>query len=230
MKKLHTIVIKKKSIFLSLFCLTACIIAIIITADLRSDKSVEAIGPNQQYTILAMNDLGMHCYQRDYSGFLILPPGNTLRVQVFRKGTNEAKLITSGIEISYEIIGNTTSADKINFWDYAKYYGYDVKPNIGITGNGMKGTFVLSADGKYYEATGIPITPYNDGSKKLNPYQLAHIKVIDTASGKLLAETDNIVVPVSDEMKCEECHGNTDTDRNILAAHDKLSGTSLVWK
>lgn len=228
MKKLHTIVVRKKSVLLSVACLVVCIIAIVLAADLRSDKSVAVTGPNQGYTILAMNDLGMHCYQTDYSGFLILPPGNTLKVQVFKQGTDEAKLITSGIEISYEIIGNTTSADKINFWDYAKYYGYNVKPNIGITGNGLSGTFKLSADGKYYEATAIPITPYNDGSQKLNPYQLAHIKVTDINSGKLLAETDKVVVPVSDEMKCSECHGATGTDRNILTAHDKLSGTSLV--
>lgn len=224
----HIIALKKKSVWLPLLALAFCILAIILTVSLLSNKGKETVGQNQGYTILAMNDLGMHCYQSDYSGFLLLPPGNTLKVQVLKKGSNAAQLITSGIEVSYEIIDNTTSADKINFWDYAKDYGFNVPPNVGISGNSLKGTFALSADGKYYEATFIPVTPYNDGSDKLNPYQIAHLKVIDKSSGELLAEADNIVVPVSDEMKCSVCHGETGTDRNILSAHDELSGTSLV--
>ena len=228
MKKPHVVVLKKKSIWLTLIVLTVCILLILLTVTLLSDHGKETVGQNQEYTILGANDLGMHCYQQDYSGFLLLPPGNTLKVQVFKKGTNAARLVTSGIEVSYEIIDNTTSADKTNFWDYAKDYGFDVPPNVGISGNSLKGTFTLSADGKYFEATYIPVTPYNDGSDKLNPYQMAHIKATDKNTGELLAQIDNIVVPVSDEMKCSVCHGEANTDRNILSAHDELSGTSLL--
>jgi len=184
--------------------------------------------PNTQYIILANNDLGMHCYQSDYSGFLLLPPGNTLKVQVFRSDGAEAKLVNSNIEVSYQIIDNTTSADKINFWEYAKDYGYDVAPNIGITGNGMSGKMRLSKDRNYYEVTAIPVTPYNDGSTELNPYQLAMIKVTSIQTGQELASINDVVVPVSDEMNCNICHGTTNTDLNILKAHDKLSQTHLV--
>ena len=52
--------------------------------------------------------------------------------------------------------------------------------------------------------------------------------MLDERTGAVLAETSNVVVPVSDEMDCGICHGETDTDRAILSAHDKLSGTSLV--
>ena len=33
----------------------------------------------------------MHCYQRSYAGFMILPPANNLKVQIFRKGGEEAR-------------------------------------------------------------------------------------------------------------------------------------------
>ncbi|RPJ08335.1 MAG: hypothetical protein EHM36_05590 [Deltaproteobacteria bacterium] len=35
----------------------------------------------------AFNDLGMHCYDSDFSVFAILPPFNVLRAQVVRKGS-----------------------------------------------------------------------------------------------------------------------------------------------
>jgi hypothetical protein len=227
--KIHIIIINAKSVAFALVGVVACLAIIggiisINTNNGTADFSQQSEG----YTILAMNDIGMHCYDTDFSSFLLLPPYNTLKAQVFKKGTGTAELVNKNIEVTYEIVDNTTSADKTNFWEYAKDYGYNVPPNIGITGNGLKGQFKLSADGKYYEATGIPLTPYNDGSTVRNPYQLVHISVKDKNTGKLLAEIDNVVAPVSNEMKCSICHGETGTDLNILKAHDELSGTHLV--
>lgn len=184
--------------------------------------------PDGGYTILAANDLGMHCYNPDFSGFMILPPGNNLNVQVFQRRGEEAALVTEGITVSYDVIDNSFSEGKTNFWDYAADYGFDVPPNMGITGNGLSGECVLSSDGLYYTATAIPLTPYNDGSSDRNPYQLVRIQVMDADTGELLTETSNVVLPVSDEMLCSNCHGKTDTDLNILIAHDELSGTDLA--
>lgn len=228
MGKFHAVVVKKKTLVISLVGVVLCVAAIVLTASLLSEAAVPINSASGAYTILAMNDSGMHCIQSDYSAYLLLPPANTLKVQVIQKGTREARLVTSGIRVTYEIIDNTTSDDKTNFWIYAKDYGFDAAPNVGITGNGLSGEFALSTDGKYYEAEAIPVTPYNDGSRELNPYQLAHIRVMDARTGAVLAETSNVVVPVSDEMNCSSCHGDTDTDLAILAEHDELSGTSLV--
>lgn len=230
-KKIHIITIKKSTMILELICLLTCFVLILIFTHFFSTEDAFQTSSTQQsnnYVILAANDLGMHCYQPDYSTYMLLPPGNTLRVQVFRNEGSEAKLIRSGIEVIYQIIDNTSSADKINFWEYAKDYGYDIPPNIGITGNGLSGKMRLSEDKNYYEATAIPITPYNDGSTELNPYQLAIITVSDSKTGHELAKTEKIVVPVSDEMNCNICHGNNDTDLNILKAHDTRSNTNLV--
>jgi hypothetical protein len=180
-----------------------------------------------EYVILANNDTGMHCIQPDYSAFLILPPGNNLGVQVFEKGKDKAELITSGITLEYEVNDNTSSADKVNFWEYAKDYGYDIAPNVGITGNKLKGVLKLSSDKKYFEVTAIPVVPYNDGQKQVNPYQTVKITVKDSSSGKVLAVQDKVVLPVSDEMMCSNCHGTQDTDKNILMAHDGSNGTKL---
>jgi hypothetical protein len=214
--------IKKNTLILSVVCFLVCIAALIILAVSITEKDPSNIGGG--YTVLAVNDLGMHCYQEDYSSFLILPPGNTLKVQVFKKGNESAELIDRGLDISYEIIGNTTSLGKTNFWDYSKDYGYDVPPDIGITGNGLSGKFKLSEDRKFYEATGIPVTPYKDGSTEPDPFQMVRITVKDS-DGKVLAELDNVVAPVSDEMKCETCH---ESDLDILESHDEHSGTELV--
>lgn len=230
-KKFHIIIIKKMTIILDFICLLTCFGLIIIFTQFFSTKEATqspSIQQSANYVILAANNLGMHCYQADYSGFMLLPPGNNLKVQVFKKEGSEATLVQSGIEVSYQIIDNSTSADKINFWEYAKDYGYDIPSNIGITGNGMSGNMSLSEDKNYYEVTAIPITPYNDGSTELNPYQLAIITVSDNKTGQELAKTENVVVPVSDEMDCSICHGTNETDLNILKAHDKLSNTNLA--
>jgi hypothetical protein len=39
--------------------------------------------------IFAFNDLGMHCYDSDYSVFTILPPFNNLHAQVLRRGRSQ---------------------------------------------------------------------------------------------------------------------------------------------
>ena len=137
----------------------------------RYVKSIQTLSlqTGDEYVILANNDLGMHCMQSDYSTFLIFPPGNNLVVQVFAKGKEEAHLITSGITLEYEVNNNTSSANKVNFWEYAKDYGFNIEPDEGITGNKLKGTLALSKDKKYFEATAIPVVPYNDNQKQKNP-------------------------------------------------------------
>jgi hypothetical protein len=96
------------------------------------------------YVIFGVNDLGMHCYQKDYRGFLILPPANTLKVQVYKRTGEGAALVTKGITVSFKVVNNTHSADKTNFWKFAADYGFNVKPNVGITGTKMSGRMAAS--------------------------------------------------------------------------------------
>ena len=178
------------------------------------------------YSVLAVNDLGMHCIQADYSAMMILPPANFLHVQVFRKGGEGAQLVTSGITVEYAVNNMGDSSAHLNFWQYAKDYGFNVQPGMGITGNGLTGTCALSKDGKYWEATAIPVVPY-DAQGNFNAYPTCTVTVKDQ-SGKVLAVQPTVVLPVSDEMHCDNCHEKTNTFAAILTTHDKLSKTTLA--
>jgi hypothetical protein len=180
-----------------------------------------------KYAVFAVNDLGMHCYQRSYAGFMILPPANNLKVQVFRKGGEGAQVVTKGITISYTVLNNTKSSNKTDFWKYASSYGYPgLKPNVGITGNKLTGKLKRIAGTPYWEVTAIPITPYTD-NLTFNPLQVAKVTVRSSSTGKVLAVQPKVVIPVSDEMRCDLCHGPADTAGNILQAHDAANATHL---
>ncbi|MDA8163316.1 MAG: carboxypeptidase-like regulatory domain-containing protein, partial [Desulfobacteraceae bacterium] len=176
------------------------------------------------YTILAWNDLGMHCDQDDYSYFCVLPPFNTLHVQVIRR-SDDASLIMSGITVSYTFPKKTNSTLHTNFWTYAAQYGWNVPPNIGITGTPLAGNMAPDANNLSWVATGIPITPYDDDGT-WDPYGTAAITVKD-GSGNVL-QTANVVAPVSTEMMCSNCHGTTNPQLDILQKHDAYNGTTLA--
>jgi hypothetical protein len=77
--------------------------------------------------VFAFNDLGMHCYDKDFSVFAILPPFNVLHAQVVRRGftgNTPAILNDTQASIFYSAVAdmngsiNTSSKNKTNFWDY----------------------------------------------------------------------------------------------------------------
>lgn len=176
-----------------------------------------------QIIILGFNDLGMHCIQPDYSQFLILPPGNNILVQVFKKG-QEPELLTEGIKVTYKINDQVDPTKYSNFWTYAKQYGFDISKGVGITGNGLQGIMKLDPTKKYWEATAIPITSLTGGKGPASPYHTATVTVYDEKTNNMLGEFKNLVVPVSPEMDCLNCHKEWP---NILQSHDEEEKTSL---
>ncbi len=177
------------------------------------------------YVIFAWNDLGMHCDQDDYSYFMVLPPFNTLKAQVFRRGSEGADLITSGVTVNYVFPKKKNSALHTNFWAFAPQYGFNAPINVGITGTPLAGTMKPAADGKSWEAVGIPITPYDDDGT-WDPYGTAVITVND--NGGRILQTANVVAPVSTEMMCSRCHGTSNPQLDILQKHDAAMGTTFV--
>ena len=178
---------------------------------------------NMDYTILAWNDLGMHCCQDDYSYFLILPPFNTLHAQVIQRGVGP---ITDGITVSYSFPRKTDSTKYSNFWDYADKYGFkNLPPNVGITGSPLAGDMKVDDRKLGFVAQGIPVTPYDDDGQWA-PLGTATITV-STSDGVPL-QTASVVVPVSTELHCDNCHNSANPQLDILQKHDKLSGTTLT--
>ena len=166
------------------------------------------------YTLLAWNDLGMHCMDGDFSVFSILPPYNNLRAQLVNNTSTQ--VVTQGVSLTYEAMAdpdgsvNSTSYNKSNFWQYAKsLFGVDLATDTGLAGN-MTASYVpqpmtfITAD-KMFLAEGIPITPYDDAGK-FNPYPLVKVVARDT-TGRVLAQA-RVVLPVSDEMSCASCHAS----------------------
>jgi hypothetical protein len=180
-----------------------------------------AYAQNMKYSVFAWNDLGMHCDQNDYSYFSVLPPFNTLHVQVSAR----PDLKTSGLTVSYNFPKKTNSTLNTNFWQFAPKYGWNVAANTGITGTPLSGPMKLDDKGLGFVATGIPITPYDDDGT-WNPYGAADITVKD--SNGAVVQTATVAAPVSTEMNCQNCHGTTNPQLDILQKHDSYNGTTLV--
>jgi hypothetical protein len=224
------------------------------------------------YTLLAWNDLGMHCMDGlDFSIFAILPPYNTLHAQLKDKS---GKLISSGVTLTYEAVAdstgsiNTNSYTKTNFWDWVTpLFGLTPKTDIGLNLDGLAtGTpapgneapsllpapMTYNLAYKWFEAEGIPITPFDDKGNK-NFYPTVKVVAKDLLTGKELATTKT-VLPVSDEMTCKACHASTtstnpaeiaaqpaagwvndadlgkDWKRNILRLHDERQLSSSLYQ
>lgn len=180
------------------------------------------------YVVLGWNDLGMHCYDLDYSTLSVLPPYNTLWAQVIQRG-DLPQVITTGVTVHYDFPDNTYSVGKTNFWEYAdELFGVVLAPDIGLAGKGLAGEMEVKSD--HFVAEGIPLTEFSDSQPDVPDYlQLANVVVKD-AGGNTLTSS-RVVAPVSSEMRCDVCHTEpspTDFRMNILLLHDEDNGTSLA--
>ncbi len=177
------------------------------------DAPPEAAG----WKLVAVNDLGMHCMDSDYSLFSVLPPFNNVFAQLIDPSGN---LVTSPgqITLTYEGVAdpsgsiNTTSIGKTDYWTYAPLiFGASGVPDTGLTGNDMPGPgnvpqpMTFNAQQRAWVADGIPITPVDDAGHR-RTYPLLKIVARDGA-GAVLATTTP-VLPVSTEMDCRACHAS----------------------
>jgi len=240
--------------------LTLCLILLFVACgggstsedDEKSDKDPIATN-SSKYMLTAWNDLGMHCMDgNDFSVFSVLPPYNNLHAQLKDKSGG---LITSGVTVTYEAIQgmdgqiNSSSSDKTNFWNYSeKLFGVTLAPNTGLTGFKTPSTtpqqMTFNRTHQWWEAEGLPLTPYNDDGSK-NYYPMVKVVAKDK-SGKILSSV-NTVLPVSDEMDCKRCHtsnsapagkpthgwvNNGDPEKdfklNILRLHDERMPNAVV--
>jgi hypothetical protein len=204
--------------------------------------SVTAAGtlPNSEdYIVIGWNDLGMHCITPSFNELAILPPYNNLWVQVIRRG-DPPRVVTGGFSLEYSIINNTTVQGKTDFWQYAyQLFGAELPIGIGLTGNGLAGKMPLVGD--HFEVTGIPVLPYDD-KMNWNPYQIATVTLRwNPGKGNRVGQRIQVVLPVSDEINCGQCHaqgmdgsvnlpdgGTTDVNLNILKVHDYYHGATGI--
>jgi PKD repeat protein len=186
-------------------------------------------------TILGWNNLGMHCMDSDYSVFTVLPPYNTIEAQLIVGG----KLITNGTGymVTYQAVAdpsgsiNTTSMGKGNFYDFTPFLYGTLAPDTGLANGVMPGLTNIPQTNlfqtlnepvhgvftpvNWWHAEGIPITPYDDAGNK-NPYPLMRMIAWNSANQPIA--TNDIVLPVSDEMDCRACHASGTQDAAKPAA------------
>lgn len=190
------------------------------------------MGNSGKYTLVAWNDLGMHCVDgKDYSVFSILPPYNNLHAHLISKDATSGKNITSGVTITYEAVADptgsintTSSGNKTNFWTYiGKLFGSAASAlgiDTGLTGKKTQSNTpeAMSYNGAqgWWEAEGIPTMPYDDKGAK-NYYPM--VKVVAKNSAGTILATTKVVLPVSDEMSCIKCHAT-----NSVAAAKPTAG------
>lgn len=226
-------------------------------APLDDEATTAAEATTPRYRVLVANDLGMHCYDSDYSIFSLLPPFNTLQAQVVDT-VNRRLLTNADVTVRYMGITdpagnlNTTSSGKTNFWTNARaLFGVSLAVDTGLTGQKMPGTrntpqaFArFDAATSLFTAQGIPVTSRTNAGRT-SYYPMFRVQAVSRANGSVLGYTD-AVTPVSDEMNCASCHNTGGTAarvagvtwssntnlglqyrENVLKLHDLRRGTNL---
>ncbi len=207
-----------------------------------------AVPPSDSgYIVLGWNNLGMHCYDPDFTNLAILPPYNTLIAQVIKLG-DPPQIVTSGVVVHYSFPDNTYSADmpnmpdKTNFWQYVEaLFGVSLEANVGLAGKGLSGTMDKASDGNYFIAEGIPLTEFRDQDTEPYYFQKAVITVYDENDPYNPLAEQTVVAPVSTELMCVNCHDDTmdattrypitptgKVETNILALHDYLNADNYA--
>lgn len=200
------------------------------TCSSSNDPATPSPSTLGDYVVFAWNDLGMHCLNPTYDKLVVLPPYNNLWVQVVKRDATP-QIVTAGLTVEYLLENNTYSYGKRGFglfWDnavklFGALFGFtDLPHDTGLKGKGLAGQ--MDAAGDHFVAEGIPVVPVLDDGT-WDPYQVAVITVKD-AQGTVVATTKT-VVPTSDEMHCEKCHG-ADPFQDIMTNHDSEHGTDLA--
>lgn len=169
----------------------------------------------------AFNDLGMHCYDNDFSIFTLLPPFNVMHTFVIQQGAKPAVLTPTEVQLFYQALRdrkgsiNTSSAlifQKTNFWVYAlPLFGVDLPPDQGLLGATMPGPrnqrkTITQFDPamNWFTVPGLPVTDLDDANQ-FNPYGMWRVGVCQTGTSTMIAKTQT-VLPVSSEAHCDVCH------------------------
>lgn len=172
------------------------------------------------YVLLAWSELGMHCMDgKDYSVFSVLPPYNTIYAKLLSKGGQPVP-VTSGVTITYTAMadstgsinttsyGTSTIPQKTNFWSYVRLlFLAQPLPDTGLHNFPVQSLtpspMTYDSTKGLWKAEGVPTVPYDD-SLASKPYPMVQL-VAKNSSGQTIATT-TVVLAVSDEMNCKDCH------------------------
>lgn len=208
----------------------------VVSSDVGNDDGSPAADTGTGFLVLAFNDLGMHCMDKEFSVFSILPPFNVVHGQVVEKSASGPTLLDAGTTRLVYLeatdadgsVNSTSLGGKTDFWIYANtLFGTSLGEGEGLTGLYMPqdhptdpGAQSMEYDDlhAWFSAEGIPITPTDDDMLS-NTYPLMRIRALRADTGGSLAELD-IVMPVATETDCHTCHRT-----GAIAADDP----GIIW-
>ena len=148
--------------------------------------------PNTSYSVLAINDLGMHCGDYDTRVASILPPFQVLLAQVIQKGSSPT-LNPAGVNVFYSAASNPAdptpdvfdgvmvdgSSYKTNFWDtvalgaYNPFYPSDIdgsmSPDLGLPVPNLE-DYYIGGDGVVDNGDESLNAPHHAMPGMTNPY------------------------------------------------------------
>ncbi len=144
--------------------------------------------------------------------------GVTLTYTAFKDASGSINTTSAGSLLSpYATTPNTPQ--KTNFWTYVKtLIGFTASPDVGLHGYPVQsltpasmtyGSMALDPNVTAWKAEGIPTMPYDDAINLAapvdKPYPMAQITAKDS-NGNVVSQA-TVVLNVSDEMSCANCHG-----------------------
>ncbi|MDA3822100.1 MAG: hypothetical protein PF450_05745 [Bacteroidales bacterium] len=99
------------------------------------ETEVPTFNADDDYVLLAWNDLGMHCISDNEKYFSFLPPANTFNAQLFKRGA-KPEVVTSNVIITYEPEpGYENPQNHSLFWEYdEEIFGVDLPIGKGLAG------------------------------------------------------------------------------------------------
>lgn len=185
------------------------------------------------YVLLAWSALGEKAISDCDAQFSLLAPGSTVRAQLIHRD-EQPTIVTEDVVLTYIApAGFEHPSQQVEFWKYSQSLtGKNLPADTGLTGQGLSGTMTLDSESQVFVADKIPVLPYGDGLP--NPYPVFTIEARNQ-DGDLLAATQ-VVVPVSTELGCKNCHGGSwsrdevmgisaQTASDILQRHDRRHKT-----
>ena len=144
--------------------------------------------------------------------------GVNITYTAFKDASGSINTTSAGTALSSLPPGSTTPStpNKTNFWSYVQALFLGLPgPDVGLHGYPVQSltpaamsyggiNMVLDPSLMVWKAEGVPTVSYDD-NLATKPYPMVQITAEDS-SGKVLA-TATVVLAVSDEMSCANCHG-----------------------
>jgi len=181
--------------------------------------SPRSFAGNQNYKVLAANDLGMHCADQDYQIFSILPPFNVVHTQVIKRGASPQLMSPAGnISVVYSAAADAQDPAKGN--PPGQALGGTPRANVSINSTSHNDPVAGVFKSNFWDtnsATGDPI-----GFDAYDSIFFGLLKPSDVVADTGLPVPDSVLLPgctdtgngkrifvaKGTEIGCTLCHGN----------------------